>query len=117
MSAMRNRLAPHINFDEFVGLLDNRLPSNIDMVIERKGRFLIGEWKRVNEKIPLGQQILLKQFAKIPKFTVLVIVGNTDNKMQIDKVWQLMPDGKFNLLAKSINEFKKYLIGWDNEQR
>ena len=48
---MRNRQAPHIDFADLVGLMDKRLPSNIDMVMERHGKFLIGEWKRPDEKI------------------------------------------------------------------
>ena len=110
---MRNRLAPHIDFTELVGLLDKRLPSNLDMVMERHGRFLIGEWKRPNEKISLGQQILLKQFAKLPKFTVLIVIGDTDDKMNVSKVWQLLPDQSFNVVANTLDEFKGYLKDWD----
>ena len=43
---MRNKDARHIDFAELYGLFDKRLPSNVDMIMERHGRFLIGEWKR-----------------------------------------------------------------------
>ena len=112
---MRNRQAPHIDFAELNGLLDKRLPSNIDMVMERHGRFLIGEWKRPDEKIALGQQILLKQFAKLQNFTVLVIIGDTDNGMNIVKVWQLLSNHKFIEVAYNLQGFKQFLKDWDNE--
>jgi hypothetical protein len=114
---MRNRLAPHIDFAELNGLLDKRLPSNIDMVMERHGRFLIGEWKRPDEKIALGQQILLKQFAKLHNFTVIVIIGDTDNGMSISKVWQLLPDNSFKIITTTLNGFKQFLKEWDNDKR
>lgn len=112
---MKNRLAPHIDFAELVGLMDKRLPSNLDMVMERHGRFLIGEWKRPNEKISLGQQILLKQFAKLQNFTVIVVIGDTDDGMSIRKVWRLLPDNKFIEVAYTLDGFKKFLRDWDSE--
>ena len=110
---MRNRQAPHIDFADFVGLMDKRLPSNIDMVMERHGKFLIGEWKRPNEEISLGQQILLKQFAKLPNFTVLIVVGDTDNGMNISKIWQLRYDESWSFIGSSTKDFKDYLMAWD----
>jgi len=111
---MRNPLAVHIDFKDINGLLEKRLPSNIDMIMERHGYFLIGEWKRENEKISLGQQILLKQLAKVDKFTVLIIVGDTDNGMNIIKLWQLCRDETWCLVGNSTQDFKNYLVQWDN---
>jgi hypothetical protein len=110
---MRNPLAVHIDFKDINGLLGKRLPSNIDMMMERHGHFLIGEWKRDNEKISLGQQILLKQLAKVDKFTVIIVSGNTDESMEIKKFWQLNKDESFKLLGESLQDFKDYLIRWD----
>jgi len=110
---MRNKLAVHIDFKDINGLLGKRLPSNIDMMMERYGHFLIGEWKRDNEKISLGQQILLKQLAKVDKFTVIIVNGNTDESMEIKKFWQLNKDESFKLLGESLQDFKDYLIRWD----
>jgi len=75
---MRNAYASHTDFGFLRGvILDNpkAMPSNIDMVFERRGSFLIAEWKRKNEEISLGQKILLKALANQNKFTVLVING------------------------------------------
>ena len=110
---MRNRQAPHIDFADFVGLMDKRLPSNIDMVMERHGKFLIGEWKRPDEKISIGQQILLKQLAKLPNFTILIVIGDTDNGMNVSKVWQLRHDESWIIVGSSTKDFKSYLVAWD----
>ncbi len=80
LTTMRNQYATHTDFRDFQGLIPENthfLPSNIDMICERKGHFLIGEWKKPNENMATGQQLLLKAFAQVPKFTVLVIIGNT----------------------------------------
>lgn len=111
---MRNPLAVHVDFKDINGLLGKRVPSNIDMMMERRGHFLIGEWKRDNEKISIGQQILLKQLARVSKFTVIVINGNTDDGMVIKKFWQLNKNETFTLLGSSLKEFKDYLVEWDS---
>ena len=111
---MRNPLAVHTNFKDLQGITGKRIPSNIDMILERHGRFLVGEWKRENEKISLGQEILLKQLAKVDKFTVLVIVGDTDEGMKVSKIWQLRYDETWSLLGRSVEDLKKYIIDWDN---
>jgi hypothetical protein len=110
---MRNPLAVHIDFKDINCIMGKRVPSNIDMIMERHGHFLIGEWKRDNEKISLGQQILLKQLARVNKFTVIIINGNTDDGMVIKNFWQLNRDETFTLLGQSKEEFKNYLVQWD----
>ena len=72
---MRNPFAIHLNFDELLGTIPENpkiLPSNIDMIYERCGKFLIGEWKRPNEKISIGQSILLNALATQDNFIVLI---------------------------------------------
>lgn len=89
MTAMRNPDAKHTDFGDLIGVIPSNpklLPSNLDMVLERNGYFLVGEWKRPNESISLGQEILLKNLSKMPNFIVLVIEGNTDDGMVVNKV-------------------------------
>ena len=117
MNLVRNPLAVHIDFTDLIGLMDKRLPSNIDMMLEHHGHFLVGEWKREHEQISMGQQILLKQLAKVPRFTVLIIVGNTDDGMYVSKVWQLRYDESWSLVGNSVKDFKDYLVQWDKDAK
>lgn len=89
MTAMRNPDAKHIDFADLVGVIPSNpklLPSNLDMVLERNGYFIVGEWKRPSERISFGQEILLKSLSSMPNFLVLVIEGNTDDGMVVNKV-------------------------------
>ncbi len=89
------------------------------MICERKGHFLIGEWKKPNENMATGQQLLLKAFAQVPKFTVLVIIGNTDNEQT-----EVEEYDKSEFLSEKISEeLEKYfqnnpeeeVVSWDDE--
>lgn len=109
MGLMRNPNAPHIDFTELNGVYKNYVPSNIDMMYERNGYFLVGEWKRPNESISIGQSILLKQLARQPRFLVIIIQGNTDDKMHIDEFWLLKSDGTKKSLGKSLEALRKFI--------
>jgi hypothetical protein len=109
---MRDKYAPHVDFGELSGLLGKVLPSNLDMVLERKGHFLFGEWKRDGEKISKGQEILLKALSGLPKTTVLVINGDTDNGMRVERFWRILPDGSYTQSGKGLIEFKDYITEW-----
>jgi hypothetical protein len=111
---MRNPKATHVNFKEFIGVIPNTkmLPSNVDMIMEHRGCFLIGEWKRDGEYMGLGQEILLKQLAKVPYFTVLVITGNTDDLTLVEKVEIISADGKFKTLCSTFKQLKEFIVRW-----
>lgn len=109
---MRDKYAPHVDFGELSGLLGRILPSNVDMVLERKGHFLFGEWKRDGEKISKGQEILLKALSGLPKTTVLVVSGDTDNGMRVERFWRILPDGSYTQSGKGLIEFKDYITEW-----
>lgn len=109
---MRDKYAPHVDFGELSGLLGKVLPSNLDMVLERKGHFLFGEWKRDGEKISKGQEILLKALSRLPNATVLVINGDTDNRMRVGRFWRITPDGGYVESGKGLIEFKDYITEW-----
>ena len=114
---MRNPDAKHLDFTELVGIIpDNKLwlASNLDMVFERKGKFLVCEWKRENEKISGGQKLLLKQLTKKKDFTVLIVVGNTDNGMVVEKFYKIISDDKMREIGTSLDDFKKFIISWYN---
>lgn len=110
---MRNPNAPHINFKDLNGLMGKLLPSNLDMVMERNRYFLVGEWKHAGEQISVGQNILLKQMAKLDRFTVLVIQGHTDDgTMVVDEFWNMDKTGTLISLGKGVDSFKKFLVYW-----
>ena len=109
---MRDKYAPHVDFGELSGLLGRILPSNLDMVLERKGHFLFGEWKRDGEKISKGQEILLKALSGLPKTTVLVVSGDTDNGMRVERFWRILPDGSYTQSGTGLIEFKDYITEW-----
>lgn len=109
---MRDKYAPHVDFGELSGLLGKVLPSNLDMVLERKGHFLFGEWKRDGEKISKGQEILLKALSGLPKATVLVINGDTENGMRVERFWKVLSNGQCIECGKGLIAFKDYITEW-----
>lgn len=109
---MRNRSAPHIDFEELTGLLGKVVPSNVDMIYERKGKFLVGEWKRVGEEISKGQEILLKAFASKPDFEVLVINGDTDDGMKVGKFWKVDKMERVYKVGEGLDQLKDYIVDW-----
>ena len=112
---MRNAYASHTDFGFLRGvILDNpkAMPSNIDMVFERRGYFLIGEWKRKNEEISLGQKILLKALANQNKFTVLVINGYSDNTgTEVNEFYKVSQD-KLAILGNGVDKLKEFINTW-----
>ena len=113
--AMKNPKAVHIDFFKFKGMIESSpkaLPCNIDMIIERKEKFLVGEWKRDKEEISLGQKILLRKLAKQPQFIVLVITGHTDDEAVVTSFGRVTKFGAFKHLGNSIDELKDFMTRW-----
>ena len=106
---MRNKHAPHIDFTDL--MIGKLCPSDIDMVLERKGHFLFGEWKRKGEEISEGQRIMLRALHKVPRVTVLIIEGDTDDGMVVNQFWQLA-DGKLSRMGGSVDELLSYVKDW-----
>ena len=112
---MRNAYATHTDYAEFKGLIEenpNFVPSNVDGICERKGKFLVMEWKRDGEKVSKGQQILLQSLASLHNFMVVIIYGDTDNETRIGKFYIVQPTGSCILAGNGINMFKEYYRTW-----
>lgn len=112
---MRNPFASHTDYEDFKGLIQdnpNFTPSNVDGICERKGQFLVMEWKRTNEEISKGQEYLLKAFAKLPNFIVLIIYGDTDNGTNVEKVYLVNQDGSCNQIGSNWVDLQKYYLQW-----
>ena len=115
MTAMRNPNAKHTDFTDLIGVIPSNLkllPSNLDMVIERFGHFLIGEWKRPSEKISMGQEILLKRLATKDDFVVLLIEGDTDDGMVVNNIEAINKDGTRIHIGTTKEELKKFIRFW-----
>ena len=114
-NAMRNSFASHTDFGFLKEVIKDNpkaMPSNIDMVFERRGNFLIGEWKREDEDISLGQKILLKALASIPKTTVLIINGYSDHTgTEINNFYEVTQN-KLIVMGNGIDSFKDYINKW-----
>lgn len=53
-------------------------PSDIDGILEVRGRFLVMERKKPGEDTREGQEILLKALSRLPRFTVIKILHGSD---------------------------------------
>jgi len=114
MTAMRNPDAKHIDFAEFIGLIPTNpklLPSNLDMVLERKGKFLVGEWKRPSEQISFGQRILLEKLNGTGHFIVLIIEGDTDEQMVVNKI-QILTSAGLEDVGETVEDLKNIIRNW-----
>jgi len=111
--AMRSNPS-HIDYGDFTGLIKTNpkfIPSNLDGIAERNGRFLVFEWKRPNEKISTGQKILLQALSATPKFTVIIINGNTDAQTVVNQFFKVTRQG-CEPLGKGFDELKQYYLDW-----
>lgn len=111
--AMRNANATHVDFGFLRGIIPRNphfMPSNIDMIMERKGKFLYGEWKREGEEMKTGQKILLKSLAK--KNTVLVITGYVDDDAHISLIQVVTQNGMLNRIGENKLDLIQYLQDW-----
>lgn len=115
MRTMRSASAAHVDFGDFEGMIESNpklLPSDIDMIIERKGKFFVGEWKRPGETMNQGQAILLQTLAKQSQFTVCVIIGNTDNETIINEVFNINKSGEYKNIGESLDDLKVFINQW-----
>jgi hypothetical protein len=114
---MRNTHATHVDFGFLRGIISSNpkfMPSNIDMVLERKGSFLFGEWKREDEEIKTGQKILLKELAWIHR--VILITGYVDTEPHITLIQEVLPTtGNLKVIGKSTADLIKYIQDWYKE--
>lgn len=115
MKLMQNQYASHTDYADFVGVIGgnpNFVPSNVDGICERKGKFLVMEWKRPKERVSKGQEILLKAMAKMSNFIVVIIYGDTDFDTQIDKFYLVNQNGSCSHIGNGFESFKAYYQQW-----
>lgn len=115
MTAMRNPNAKHIDFGFLKGAFPNprELPVNVDMIMEKNNNFIIGEWKKPNEKISKGQEIMLQRLAGREKVIVLIIEGNSDDEeCYVNTVSQMSSTGKIELLGEGKDFLVNLMTAW-----
>lgn len=112
---MRNPNAKHTDFGFLKGIIPSNpkaQASNVDMIFERKGHVLIGEWKREGEKLSEGQKILLRALANKPDFYVYIIEGYSyAEERAIGRICKLHQD-QLTLLGTGEEYLIKMIQSW-----
>lgn len=110
---MRNKYATHVDFTFLSEVSGKKIPSNIDMILERRGCFLVGEWKRPHESVSKGQIILLNALAQNPQFTVLLITGHSDDEATVVyDIQRIEKSGELTMIGDSVEDLKKLVSAW-----
>lgn len=113
---MRNPDARMVDFSELAGIIEENpkfLASDIDLIYERKGHFLVVEFKRGAEQLSRGQELMLKQLAKTPRFAVVKVDGYSENgKLIIGNIEYLSPDETFLYAGTGLERFKQIIRNW-----
>lgn len=115
---LRNPDAKLIDFHDLIGVIESNpkfLPSDLDMIYERNGKYLVVEWKKPDEALTVnsGQEILLKALANNPAFTVLKVIGYTEeSRMYVQKIDRLKREGTWQYLGDGLPKFKELIKKW-----
>ena len=112
---MRSLLASHIDYGDFVGVIPNSpkfTPNDLDGIAEKNGKFFVMEWKRPKEKVSTGQRIMLQALAGKPDFIVVIVIGDTDNGMNVVEFFLVQPHGSCIKIGTSKQEFIAYYKQW-----
>ncbi len=80
-------------------------PTDIDGLVERKGKFLLIEAKSINKGIDSGQAILFDNLIKTKVFTVIIVWGNPNDPKKLLK-W-----GK-TVINTDLDGFRKVVEKW-----
>ena len=114
IKTMRSLTASHVDFGDFVGLVPNPkfTPSDLDGIAERNGKFFVMEFKRPGEKVSKGQQYMLQALAAVPNFIVTIVIGDTDNGLNVKEYFLVQPMGSCIKLGSSKQEFVAYYKQW-----
>lgn len=98
---LRNTMVQLVDYRNLEGIIDTNKSfacSDLDMIYERNGKFLVAEWKKDGESISFGQERLLKALAQTPNFIVLVIRGYSENtKLIVKKIHLMKKDGTLQM--------------------
>jgi hypothetical protein len=71
----------------------------------------VGEWKRPNESISRGQEILLERLSDTGLAIVLIIEGDTDEQMIVNKI-QILTSAGLEDVGESLEDLKNIIRNW-----
>ena len=87
-------------------------PTDIDGLVERKGKFLFIETKRNGVAIPTGQEIMYNGLINTGAFTVLVIWGDNGDPKRIrlitSKVQKIYENTNLDQLRDIVSQWYEY---------
>jgi hypothetical protein len=112
---MRNGAAPHIDFSDLEGVIPSNpklMPSNVDFILERRGKFLFGEFKKPEEQISGGQRILLEQLSKVSGFKVFVATGWNEGTSLVVTQLTTIRGSDWETVDCDLEEFKRRINAW-----
>ena len=112
---MRNGAAPHIDFKDLAGKITENaavLPSNVDFILERKGFFLLGEFKRPEEQLSRGQEILLEALSRQPRTKVFIAEGHSDGGTLVVNAITMIHGSERRTEACDVEGFAKRVNQW-----
>ena len=112
---MRNGAAPHIDFSDLEGVIPSNpklLPSNVDFILERRGKFLFGEFKKPEEKLSVGQEILLQKLSRKPDFKVFIATGWNEGTHLVVTQLTTIRGSDWETVDCDLEGFKQRIAAW-----
>ena len=84
-------------------------PTDVDGLVERKGRFLLIEAKDSTADLKQGQRITLEALHKTGVFTIVIVWGPTDCPERIE-LWTRK--GRFNYESADLAKLRDIVSQW-----
>lgn len=85
-------------------------PSDVDFIVERRGRFLIGEIKQAREDMTQGQSILLTALSRLPRMTAFALVGHIEDHDIWPREMLNFPNGAWHPIDRQ--GFQDFCCAW-----
>lgn len=84
-------------------------PTDIDGLVERRGKFLVIEAKSPDADLRVGQRITLEALRRTGLFTILIVWGETNEPQQLE-MWT--SKGVFEPRPINLEELRKVVSEW-----
>lgn len=84
--------------------------GDVDMIVEKNGRFLMGEWKPAGGCIGRGQRILHDMLLQTDVFAIVIICGDAET-MQVD-LYEFRHRGASETTVGGLDSLKARIRSW-----